>query len=63
MIQPQQDRTIPEGEIITEPDGPLIPITVSSMEDDGTGPFREMPTRYPPSRDADPTKKMPTPMA
>ena len=61
--QPTQDRTIPDGEIITEPDGVVLPLVISSMEDDGTGPFRELPRRPPSSTDADPTKKMPTPMA
>jgi hypothetical protein len=67
MTQPHQDITLPDGEIITEPDGPLISISVSSpdpsLDGEESGVFRELPLRIPSSSDGDATRKVPTPMA
>lgn len=66
--QPQtsEPTTLPDGDpVITEEDGVLLPLTVSSMseEDDGGSPWAELPFRVPPSDHGDPTRKVPTPTA
>lgn len=63
--QPPEPTTIPDGEaIITEEDGVMLPLTVSSMSDeDDASPWAELPLRIPTSDHGDPTRKVPTPSA